>query len=145
MKYQNQFPRFSSLLNIALLAGACGFLPAIVPLNMRGQDLKAAPAQPQVDQRTFTSPEEAVKALQTATQTKDTLVLQEIFGPEFQELPTGPPLKRRKQGPAFRRRHVTKLHSSQRGRRQNYSGSGHKQLAVSDSAGESGGAMASRA
>ena len=89
MKYQNPFPRFSSLLNIALLAGACGFLPAVVPANMRGQDLKAAPAQPQVDQRTFTSPDKAVKALQTATQTKDTLILQEIFGPGFQELQTG--------------------------------------------------------
>src|ERR1039457_6857109 len=89
MKYQNQFPRFSSLLNIALLAGACGFLPAIVPLSMRGQDLKAAPAQPQVDQRTFTSPEAAVQALQTAGETKDTLVWQEIRGPEFKDLQTG--------------------------------------------------------
>ena len=89
MKYQNRFPRFSNLLNIALLAGACGFLPAIVPTILQGQDLKAAPAQPHVDQRTFTSPDEAVKALQTATQAKDTLVLQEIFGPEFQELQTG--------------------------------------------------------
>ena len=72
-----------------MLAGACGFLPAIVPTILQGQDLKAAPAQPHVDQRTFTSPDEAVKALQTATQAKDTLVLQEIFGPEFQELQTG--------------------------------------------------------
>jgi hypothetical protein len=89
MKYQNRFPRFSNLLNLAMLAGACGFLPAIVPTVLQGQDLKATPAQPHVDQRTFTSPDEAVKALQTATQAKDTLVLQEIFGPEFQELQTG--------------------------------------------------------
>jgi hypothetical protein len=89
MKYQNRFTRFSRLLNLALLAGACGFLPAIVPANMRGQDLKAAPAQPQLDQRTFASPDAAVKALQTATQAKNTLVLQEIFGPAFQELQTG--------------------------------------------------------
>jgi hypothetical protein len=89
MKYQNRFPRFSNLLNLALLAGACGFLPAIVPTILQGQDLKAAPAQPQVDQRTFTSPDEAVKALQAATQAKNTLVLQELFGPEFQELQTG--------------------------------------------------------
>ena len=89
MKYPNRFPRFSNLLNLALLAGACGFLPAIVPTILQGQDLKAAPAQPQVDQRTFTSPDEAVKALQAATQAKNTLVLQELFGPEFQELQTG--------------------------------------------------------
>ena len=89
MKYPNRFTRFSNLLNIALLAGACGFLPAIVPTILQGQDLKAAPAQPQVDQRTFTSPDEAVKALQAATQAKNTLVLQELFGPEFQELQTG--------------------------------------------------------
>jgi hypothetical protein len=87
MKFQNRFTHFSRLLNIALLAGACGFLPAILPSNMQGQDLKEAP--PKVDQRTFASPEDAVKALQTATQTNDTLVLQEIFGPEFQELQTG--------------------------------------------------------
>jgi len=72
-----------------MLASACGFLLAILPSNMQGQDLAAAPAQPQVDQRTFVSPDEAVKALQTAAQTKDTLVLQEIFGPSFQELLTG--------------------------------------------------------
>ena len=89
MKYSNRFTRLSSILNIALLAGTCGFLPVIVPSNMPGQDLKAAPAQPQVDQRTFASSDEAVKALQAATQTKDTLTLQEIFGPEFQELQTG--------------------------------------------------------
>ena len=89
MKYPNRFTRFSNLLNIALLAGACGFLPAIVPTILQGQDLKAAPAQPQVDQRTFASSDEAVKALQAATQAKNTLVLQELFGPEFQELQTG--------------------------------------------------------
>jgi len=89
MKYQNRFPSFCSLLNMALLAGAYAFLPAILPSNLPGQDLKATPAQPQLDQRTFVSPDEAVKALQTATQTKDTLVLQEIFGPDFEEIQTG--------------------------------------------------------
>jgi len=64
-------------------------MPAIVPWQMQAQDLKALPSQAQVDQRTFASPEEAVKALQTATQTKDTLMLQKIFGPEFKELQTG--------------------------------------------------------
>jgi hypothetical protein len=57
MTIQNRFTRFSKLLNIAMLAGACGFLPAILPSNMQGQDLKEAQAQPQVDQRTFASPE----------------------------------------------------------------------------------------
>jgi hypothetical protein len=56
---------------------------------MQAQDLQEAQAQPQVDQRTFATSEDAIKALQTATQAKDTLVLQEIFGPSFQELLTG--------------------------------------------------------
>ena len=76
-------------MNIALLAGACGFLPAILPTNMPGQDLKEVQAQPQPDQRTFASPYEAVKALQTATEAKDQAALGEIFGPEFHELLTG--------------------------------------------------------
>ena len=89
MKYPNRFTSLSRILNITLLASASGLLPLIVPAIMQGQDLKAASALPLVDQQTFISPEEAIKALQTATETKDVLVLQEIFGPDFQELQTG--------------------------------------------------------
>jgi hypothetical protein len=89
MKFQNPFTRFSNFLNIAMLASACGFLLAILPSNTQGQDLREAQAQPQVQQRTFASPDDAVKALQMATQTKDTLAMQEMFGPSFQELLTG--------------------------------------------------------
>ncbi|MGD1088568.1 MAG: DUF2950 domain-containing protein [Verrucomicrobiota bacterium] len=78
MKLSNQFARFPGLLTIALLAGAWGILPA---------DLHAA--EPNEAQRLFATPDEAVKALQVATEAKDTAALQEIFGPEYQELSTG--------------------------------------------------------
>ena len=42
-----------------------------------------------VDQRLFSSPEEAVKALQAAVQAKDKVALADIFGPEIQKLLTG--------------------------------------------------------
>jgi hypothetical protein len=58
------------------LAGAGGVSPTI---------LYAEP----VSERLFASPEEAIKALQRATEAKDQAALQEIFGPEFQSLQTG--------------------------------------------------------
>ena len=42
-----------------------------------------------VTQRLFDSPDEAIGALRAATEAKDTAVLREIFGPEFDELLTG--------------------------------------------------------
>ena len=62
-----RFTRFST---IALLASAWGVL-----------DLQA--------QRMFATPDDAVKALQTATEAKDKAALLEIFGPQYQELSTG--------------------------------------------------------
>ncbi|MGD0744987.1 MAG: DUF2950 domain-containing protein [Verrucomicrobiota bacterium] len=83
MIFSKQLIRFSRLSTIALLAGAWGILPA---------DLQAAePNQqkPAVAQRLFASPDEAVKALQAATEAKDNAALSEIFGPEVQDLLTG--------------------------------------------------------
>jgi len=83
MKFPNLLTRFPCLLNIALLAGAWGILPA---------ELGAAEpdsTKPAVSEQLFASPDEAVKALKTATEAKDQAALQEIFGPEFQELRTG--------------------------------------------------------
>ena len=45
--------------------------------------------QPVVAQQVFASPDEAVKALQVATETKDKAAMKEIFGPEVQDLLTG--------------------------------------------------------
>jgi len=85
MKFSNQLTRFPGLLTIALLAGAWGILPA----DLQAAEPEAAPQKPVVAQRLFASPDEAVKALQTAAEAKDKAALREIFGPEFDELSTG--------------------------------------------------------
>jgi hypothetical protein len=78
MKFSNQFKHLASLLTATLLAGACGIF------NIHANDASPNPAQ-----QLFNSPAEAVKALQAATQAKDTAALDDIFGPEVQELLTG--------------------------------------------------------
>jgi hypothetical protein len=86
----DQFMKYSDLLNpvpwllaIALSAGAWNILPT----NVQAAEPKEA--QPEVVQRSFASPEDAVKALQTATEAKDKAALREIFGPEYDKLATG--------------------------------------------------------
>jgi hypothetical protein len=85
MKFSNQLTRFSNLLTIALLAVAWGILPAA----LQAAEPNEAQQQPVVAQRLFASPDEAIKALQTATEARDTAALNEIFGPVYQELSTG--------------------------------------------------------
>jgi hypothetical protein len=85
MKFSNLLTRFSSLLNIALLAVASGILPA----KLQAAEPVATPAQPAITEQLFASPEEAVKALQAAAEAKDQAALQTLFGPEFSELLTG--------------------------------------------------------
>ena len=85
MKFSNQLTRFSGFSTIALLAGACGILPAV----LQGAEPNDGQQQPVVAQRSFASPEEAVTALQAATQAKDNAAFTEIFGPEIQGLLTG--------------------------------------------------------
>jgi hypothetical protein len=80
MKFSNHSTRFICLLTIALSAGAWGIL---------SPEIHAADPQPAVAQRSFASPEEAIKALQAATAAKDKAALDEIFGPEIHELLTG--------------------------------------------------------
>jgi hypothetical protein len=87
MKFSNQFKRFAGFSTIALLAGACGILSA----NIHAAETNVAP--PVVAQRLFASPDEAIKALQAATEAKDKPALQEIFGPEVQGLLTGDPVQ----------------------------------------------------
>ena len=60
------------ILMIVLLAGAC----CILPVNLHAAQL-------------FSSPDEAVKALQAAIGSKDKTALREIFGSDVQELLTG--------------------------------------------------------
>jgi hypothetical protein len=62
MKFSNQFTRFARFSTIALLAGACGISWA---------NIHAAEQEPVVAQRLFASPDEAIKALQGATEAKD--------------------------------------------------------------------------
>jgi len=78
MRTSNQTIRFVGVLTIALLAGV---------LSVPVRSLYAADAKDA--QRSFTSPEEAVKALQAATEATNKTALCDIFGPEFRELLTG--------------------------------------------------------
>jgi hypothetical protein len=78
MKLSKQLTRLASLSTIAWLAGAWSILPA----NLHAAEPSQAP-------RLFASPDEAIKALQAATEAKDQAALREIFGPELHELLTG--------------------------------------------------------
>ena len=85
MKLSNQLTRVTGLLAIALLTGA----GAVFSGNLQAADEKDASQKPVITQRTFASPEDAIKSLQAATAAKDNAALREIFGPEFRELVTG--------------------------------------------------------
>jgi hypothetical protein len=85
MKFSNLLTHSSCLLTIAFLAGASGVLPA----TLYAAEPEAMPTNSVIAEQLFASPEEAIKALKTATEAKDQAALQEIFGPEFQELRTG--------------------------------------------------------
>jgi hypothetical protein len=85
MEFSNPSTLFASLVMIALLAGAGGVLPAKLHAAAQVQP----PQKPVLAQRLFASPDEAVKALQAATEAKDKAALQLIFGPEVHELLTG--------------------------------------------------------
>ena len=61
----------------------------ILSADLQAAEPKEAPPKSVVAQRMFASPEEAVKALRAAAETKDKPALSEIFGPLFQELITG--------------------------------------------------------
>jgi hypothetical protein len=87
MKFSKQLTRtrFASPLTIAFLAGVWGF----TPLSLRAADQAEAQSIPQAAQRSFATPDEAVKALETATEAKDQTALGEIFGPGCREIMTG--------------------------------------------------------
>jgi hypothetical protein len=87
MKFSNQLivKRFAALSTIALCAGASG----ILPMNLQATDPLDAQPKSLGAQRLFTTPDEAVQALQTAVGAGDKTALGEIFGPESRELLTG--------------------------------------------------------
>ena len=70
---------------IALLVGMWG----ILPINLHAQESNETQQQPMGTQQLFASPDEAVKALQVATSTKDKAALNQIFGTQVKELLTG--------------------------------------------------------
>ena len=70
---------------IALLAQAWGMMPA----DLRAAQADEAVQQSEIVQRSFASPDEAVKALQVAAETKDKEAVKAIFGPEVKGLLTG--------------------------------------------------------
>jgi len=81
----NQIKYYSRFLIIVLTVSV---------LNIYSADNQSAqPAETQkasvIPQRLFASPDEAVKALQVATEAKDKVALNEIFGPDVKELLTG--------------------------------------------------------
>ena len=78
MKFSNQMTLATGLSIIAWLASAGGIL------NLQAEEQKAT-----VTQRVFATPDDAVNALRTAAEAKDTGALLEIFGPEYKEISTG--------------------------------------------------------
>ena len=61
----------------------------ILPINLHAQESNETQQQPMGTQQLFASPDEAVKALQVATSTKDKAALNQIFGTQVKELLTG--------------------------------------------------------
>jgi hypothetical protein len=78
MKSSYQLNLFAGLWTLAALASVGSLMP-----------LDIFAAQQAGAQRTFASPDEAIKALGEATKTQDKGALHEIFGPEFDQLLTG--------------------------------------------------------
>ena len=76
--------RLSTYFAISVLAGAC----CMGPTNLLAAE-SIASEKSVVAQRLFTSPDDAIKALQAATEAGDAAALNEIFGPVYQELSTG--------------------------------------------------------
>ena len=70
---------------IALLACVWG----VLSVNLYAQGSNESQQPPLVTQQLFASPDEAVKALQVATSTKDKAALNQIFGSQVKELLTG--------------------------------------------------------
>lgn len=82
MKYSNQI--FAGILTIGLMAGT-----GVSTANLFAADQETPQNTPVVAQRSFLSPDEAIKALRAAANSKDNAALLAIFGNEFPKLLTG--------------------------------------------------------
>ena len=80
MKTSNRWTRMAGFLSLVSLAAMTGCQEA---------QPQAAQPKPAVAQRSFASPEEAIKALQTAVEARDNAALREVYGPEVDGLLTG--------------------------------------------------------
>jgi hypothetical protein len=85
MKFTIQLTRFSKLSAVALCVTAWSIHTA----NLLAGEPNETAQKSCVAQSSFTTPEEAIKALQAATKAKETACLADIFGPAFYDLSTG--------------------------------------------------------
>jgi hypothetical protein len=84
-KRSHRLKHMAGVWTMAVMAGTW----IVVPGNISAADQNETQSPPGATQRVFASPEEAVKALQTATAAQDKTALHEIFGPEYDRLLTG--------------------------------------------------------
>ena len=67
-----------------------GIMTMVLAVAIAGSSIPPAAAQPATfAQKTFASPEEAIKALRVAAEVHDKAALKDIFGPDIQKLLTG--------------------------------------------------------
>jgi len=85
MKTTYKPTRSAGLLTLALWAGACSLLPAV----FSGAEAQAMGRRPAAAQWSFATPEEALKALQTAGMSRDRAAMDKLFGAEYRDLLTG--------------------------------------------------------
>ena len=81
----NRFASYARILTVALVTGA-GCMPLA---NLHAAEQTIAQPKSMSPQKSFPSPDEAIKALRAAAVAKDSKVWRELFGPEFNELLTG--------------------------------------------------------
>jgi hypothetical protein len=85
MTCSHRLKRCAGLWSITVLAGAWSIMPGDISVA----EVNEADSKPGFAQRQFASPEEAVRALQAASEAQDKTALHEIFGPDFDQLLTG--------------------------------------------------------
>jgi Protein of unknown function (DUF2950) len=85
MKFSNRSKFLQNYLTTVIFA--CAW--AVSVANLQAAEPEAAQPEFVTAQRLFATPDEAVKALQSAVEAKDKAPLREIFGPEVDEMMTG--------------------------------------------------------
>jgi hypothetical protein len=90
MKHSKLWPRQTGLFVLALLLT---LVPAIFLTSLHADDSNTMQANQTAGQRTFATPDDAINALRSATESGDRAALAEIFGPDFPSLGTGDPVQ----------------------------------------------------